>query len=224
MIVCLLLLNTAQAAYFAVFFTHGRYNFPAHLHYHKAVMKLLSMLASSAVLLLALGSARAEDVPVTFSGGHDIGKDDHGRPCVLIAAALGVETKVFREAFSGVTPAKDGKPSDDEARKNKAALLKVLGPHGVTNDRLDEVSNYYRFQPQKGDLWKHMDAKAHAVVEGGKVVKIVVDEAGSGYTTPPNVTVKGMEKLEFEVMLSFDKDVKKNGAIKSIEVKSEVKN
>jgi len=174
---------------------------------------------SLSIVIGCCGTALAEDVPVTIAGGHDIGKDDLGRPCVLIAAALGVKTEQFREAFSGVTPAKNGKPSDDEARKNKEALMKVLKPLGVTNDRLDEVSNYYRFQPQKGDLWKHTDAKAHAVVENGKVTKVVIDEPGSGYSTPPKVTVKGMEKVEFEVTLSFDKDMKKNGAIKSIEVK-----
>jgi hypothetical protein len=175
--------------------------------------------ASLIVALASCGTVFAEDVPVAITGGHDIGKEDHGRPCVLIAAALGVKTEVFREAFSGVTPAKNGRPSADEARKNKEALMKVLGPFRVTNDRLDEVSNYYRFKPQDGELWKHTEAKAHAVIEDGKVVKVVVDEAGSGYTTPPKVTIKGFEKVEFAVDLRFDKDLKKNGAIKSIEIK-----
>ena len=175
--------------------------------------------AAALATLVPSGAVRAEDVPVTLSGGHDIGKDDHGRPCVLIAAALGVKTEAFREAFAGVTPAKNGKPSGEEARKNKEALMKVLRPLDVTNDRLDEVSNYYRFKPQDGELWKHADAKAHAVVEGGKVVKIVVDEAGAGYTVPPKVTVKGFEKTEFVVALRFDRDLKKNGAIESIAVK-----
>ena len=39
-------------------------------------------------------------------------------------------TDVFREAFSGVTPAKGRGPSREDARRNKAALLKVLAPHG----------------------------------------------------------------------------------------------
>jgi hypothetical protein len=82
-------------------------------------------------------------VPVTFSGGHETDPKDHGRPVVLVAAALEVKPEVFREAFSGVTPARGGKPSQEEARRNKAALMKVLKPHGVTNERLDEVSNYY---------------------------------------------------------------------------------
>ncbi len=182
----------------------------------KATSVVISTVIVAGLFSRAVG---ADDIPVTFTGGHDIGKEDHGRPCVLIAAALGVKTEVFREAFSGVTPAKNGKPSADEARKNKEALMKVLEPHKVTNERLDEVSNYYRFKPQDGELWKHTAAKAHAVVEDGKIVKVVVDEPGSGYCTPPKVMIKGFEKVEFDVTLLFDKDMKKNGSIKSIEIK-----
>lgn len=184
-------------------------------------MKSRSIVALVAVLPVALAvglvfARGGEPYPASFSGGHDIGKDDHGRPCVLIAAALGVKTEVFREAFSGVTPAKGRGPTGDEARKNKDALLKVLGPHGVTNDRLDEVSNYYRFKPQDGELWRHRPAKAHATVEDGKITGIVVTDPGAGYTTPPAVTVKGFEKSEFAVTLRFDKDLKVNGSIQSI--------
>ncbi len=50
-------------------------------------------------------------------------------------------------------------------------------------------------------------------------MKVVIDEAGSGYTTPPKVTIKGFEKVELVVTLHFDKDLAKNGSIKSIEVK-----
>ena len=72
--------------------------------------------------------AKAEELPLIFSGGHDIGKNDYGRPVVLIAAALGVKPDEFRQAFSGVTPARGGPPSGAEARKNKEALMKVLAP------------------------------------------------------------------------------------------------
>jgi hypothetical protein len=141
-----------------------------------------TILGGLALVLLAASAAFAEEtqVPVTFSGGHDIGRGDFGRPVNLIAAALGVKPDVFREAFSGVTPAKGRGPSGEEARRNKDALMKVLKPHGITNDRLDEVSNYYRFRPQNGELWPTTAAKAHAVVEGGKIKKIVVTEPGSG--------------------------------------------
>lgn len=154
---------------------------------------------------------------VTFTGGHETDPQDRGRPVVLIAAALGVKPEVFREAFRGVKPAKDGKPSKEEAERNKDALMKVLKPHGVTNERLDEVSDYYRYKPGKG-LWKTMPAKAYAVLEDGKVKRIVVTDPGSGYSTAPKAIVQGMEKLGLRVTIQFNKDFKKNGAISSIEV------
>jgi hypothetical protein len=168
---------------------------------------------------LANGNIAEKELPLEFSGGYEIGKNDFGRPVVLIAAALGVKPDEFRKAFSGVTPAKGGPPSKEEARKNKEALMKVLGPLGVTNERLDEVSDYYRFQPQKGERWKHTPAKGYAVVEDGKVKKIVVTEAGSGYCSPPTVRIKGLDGVALEVTLHFDKDFKKNGSIKSIAVR-----
>lgn len=166
------------------------------------------------------GPSKGEGVPLVFSGGHDIGPDDHGRPCVLIASALGVKTEVFREAFSGVTPAKGRGPSGEEARRNKEALLKVLGPHGVTNERLDEVSDFYRYRPQNGELWKHKEARAHAIVENGKVTKVVVTDPGFGYSTPPEVTVAGHPDAKFTVHLLLDKHLQKNGSIEAIELDS----
>lgn len=65
-----------------------------------------------------------------FSAGHDTEAKDRGRPVVLIAAALGVEPEVFRESFSGVKPARDGKPTKEEAEQNKETLMRVLKPHG----------------------------------------------------------------------------------------------
>lgn len=156
-------------------------------------------------------------IPVTFSGGHDIGERDFGRPVALIAAGLGVEPDVFREAFSGVTPAHGRGPTGEEARKNKAALMKVLGPHGVTNERLDEVSNYYRYQPQRGELWPTKEAQAYAIVVDGLIKEIVVTEPGSGYCSTPTAMVKGTEATELKVTLGFSKDLRKNGAITKIE-------
>ncbi|WP_020474951.1 hypothetical protein [Zavarzinella formosa] len=161
-------------------------------------------------------SAAETTAPVSFSGGHETDPKDGGRPVVLVAAGLEVKPEVFREAFRGVTPAKDGKPSPEHARQNKAALMKVLKPLGVTNDRLDEVSNYYRYQPQKGDLWPTAPAKAHAIIEDGKIKQIVVTEAGSGYSSPPTATVKGMEKTSLTVTLQFGKDLKTNGGVASV--------
>lgn len=170
--------------------------------------------------LLPLAPLQAEvtKVPLTFSGGHETNPKDRGRPVVLIAAALGVTPEVFRDAFSGVRPSRNGPPSPEEARRNKDALMRVLKPHGITNDRLDEVSNYYRYQPQKGDLWKNTPAKGHALVENGQIKKIVITTPGSGYSSPPKVTVKGHEKVSLKAALHFDKDLKKNGSIPSVEI------
>jgi hypothetical protein len=190
----------------------------------RSIMTLTRGLITMCVLTGTVGmnsvatQAAETKVPVTFSGGHEIGKNDFGRPVVLIAAALDVKPEVFREAFSGVTPAKGGKPSGEEARRNKAALMKVLKPHGVTNERLDEVSDYYRFQPQRGELWKTTSAKAHAVVEDGKIKKIVIEEPGSGYSSLPDVKVEGFKDAKLKVKLHLDKELKKNGGIDSIEI------
>ncbi len=172
------------------------------------------------MLVGASQSARAEEMnlPISFAGGHETDKQDGGRPVVLIAAALGVTPEVFRKAFSGVTPARDRKPSPAAARSNKAALLRVLKPHGVTNERLDEVSDYYRYQPQRGEIWKSSAAKAHAVIENGQIKKIVVTAAGAGYSSSPTATLAGMEEVELQVNLQFGKDLKTNGSVKSIEV------
>jgi hypothetical protein len=162
--------------------------------------------------------AAENEVPLDFSGGHEIAKGDYGRPVPLIAAALEVQPDEFRKAFSGVTPAKGRGPSGDEARKNKSALMKVLKPLGVTNDRLDEVSNYYRFRPQNGELWKTSAAKGYAVVEDGKVKKVVITEAGSGYCSTPKVAIRGMDEVSLKITLHFDRELKKNGSVEKIEV------
>lgn len=184
----------------------------------------IQAICAAALLFNTLGMTamvvRAEEtkVAVTFSDGHETDRRDGGRPVVLIAAALGVKTEVFREAFSGVTPARNGRPTGEQARANKQALMKVLKPHGITNDRLDEVSDYYRYRPQNGELWKHTSAKAHAIVENGQVKKIVVTEPGSGYSSEPHVVIDGMTELKLKASIKFDTDLKKNGSIRSIEI------
>lgn len=179
----------------------------------------LALLGTAIFLMTAsLGWGEEMKLTVEFSGGHELGKNDYGRPVVLIAAALEVKPEVFREAFSGVTPARSRGPTGDEARKNKAALMKVLAPKGVTNDRLDEVSDYYRFQPQSGKIWKNKPAKAHAVVEDGKLVRILITEPGSGYSSVPKVTIAGFENQKFNVTIGYSTDLKKNGAITAIEL------
>src|SRR5690242_9418425 len=77
------------------------------------------------------------EIHVLISGGHETNPVDHGRPVILIASMLGVPQEVFREAFSGVSPAGAGQePNPIQVRLNKSALLDVLGPYGVTNDQL----------------------------------------------------------------------------------------
>lgn len=169
----------------------------------------------------AMVHAEETKVPVTFSGGHELSKNDYGRPCTLMAAALGVKPDEFRKAFSGVRPAHGRGPTGAEARRNKEALMKVLAPLGVTNERMDEVANYYRFRPQDGELWPTKPAKAHAVVEDGKIRKVVVTRPGSGYNSPPKVSVKGFEKVNLEAKIQYDKNLKKNGGIESIDIVTE---
>lgn len=171
--------------------------------------------------LVTTSMAKAEEttIPVEISSGHTLGKQDFGRPVTLIAAALKVQPEVFRQAFSGVTPARGRGPTGDQARKNKAALLKVLAPHGVSNERLDEVSDYYRFRPESGKIWTHKPAEAHAVIVKGKIDRIVVTEPGHGYCSTPTIVIPGFEKAEFEVTLSYSTDFKKNGAVSAITLK-----
>lgn len=157
-------------------------------------------------------------VPVTFTGGHEIGRQDYGRPVVLMGPALGVTPDVFRRAFSGVTPARGRGPSPEEARQNKDALMKVLAPYGVTNERMDEVANYYRFRPDRNELWPTTPAKAYAVVVAGSLKRIVVTEPGSGYSSPPDVRVEEVKGVALKATLHFDKDLKKNGGIAAIEI------
>ncbi|MFO1022797.1 MAG: hypothetical protein U0903_19195 [Planctomycetales bacterium] len=183
-------------------------------------LSLVSLLALTTSITAFPLHAEETKVPLTFSGGYDLNPKDHGRPVVLIAAALGVTPEVFREAFSGVRPSRNGPPTPEEARRNKEALMRVLQPKGITNERLDEVSNFYRYQPQKGGLWKNTPAQGHALVENGQIKKIVVTNPGSGFSSTPKVTVKGMEKIPLKATLHFDKNLKKNGSITSVEVSS----
>jgi len=184
------------------------------------VMSMAVALVGVAIggVALMTGIAAEPAFSIVFTGGHETDPQDHGRPVALIAAALGVKPEVFREAFRGVTPARGGRPTPEQVRKNKAVLLAALGPYGISNDRLDEVSDYYRYRPERGELWTTRPARAHAIVENGKVKEIVVTEPGSGYSTPPHAVLKDMPGVKLKVNIAFDKNLKKNGAIRSIEV------
>jgi hypothetical protein len=158
---------------------------------------------------------------VVISGGFTTDLQDNGRPVVLIAAALGVPTEVFREAFSKVTPAGAGSggPTSEEAQKNKAALMKVLEPYGITNERLDEVSNFYRYNGSKGQVWSRTPATATAIITKGVVTGITITNPGAGYSSIPTVTVMGPNgMITLKTTVSYTKDFKTNGSISAITI------
>ena len=183
----------------------------------------------AAALALAGSSALADSpptapgvtrVPLVFSGGHDTDPRDHGRPVVLVASALGVTSEVFREAFSHVHPAGPGSggPTREEAQANKKALMSALGKFGITNERLDEVSNFYRYPPGRGNLWKVTPAVANALVKNGAVTGYEIVSGGAGYTVPPTVSVPNTKGPAAKVDIAFGKDFQTNGAVSAITV------
>ncbi len=96
--------------------------------------------------------------------------------------------------------------------------MKVLGPLGVTNERLDTVSNQYRYPPGRGNLWRHEAAKAYATIRDGRVVGFTITHAGSGYTSAPKISVPGFDPLKATATLAFGTDFKANGSIKEIKL------
>lgn len=158
------------------------------------------------------------DLTITISGGHATDPRDKGRPVVLIAAALGVPSEVFREAFSGVTPAGlDRGPTSEEAQRNKAALLKVLSPYGITNERLDEVSNFYRYNGQTSKTWRVTPATVKAIETDGFVTGIQIINPGAGYSSNPLITVKGKSgTVTATTTVSYTQDFKTNGSLASV--------
>lgn len=157
-------------------------------------------------------------VPITIAGGHETDPRDHGRPVILVAAGLKVPEEVFRETFTHVHPSRNGPPDGELARRNKQALRDGLGKYGVTNDRLDEVSNFYRYQSSKGEMWRNTPAEGYAVVKNGAITAVVLTNAGAGYSSEPKVTVKGFDNVQLKTTLSFGIDLQKNGSIKEISV------
>src|SRR3954469_5658474 len=189
-------------------------------------MKLMWIAALCLSLAPALVRAAGTDadkdgqtkVPLKFTGGYETNPADHGRPVVLIAAALKVREEVFREAFTHVPPARGKEPEPEQVRKNKEALMRGLGPYGVTDERLNEVSNYYRYSRERGQMWKTTPAAGFAMVRNGVVTGITITEAGSGYSSPPKVTIAGMDKLELKATLAFGTDFTKNGSVTQVAV------
>jgi hypothetical protein len=178
---------------------------------------LATVVAAACGLQASARAAGEEKAPLVFTGGHETDPRDRGRPVALVAGALGVPPEVFREAFRKVRPAPAGKePEPEQVRRNKQVLMEALGPHGVTNERLDEVSNYYRYVPGRGKLWPVKAAAGYAVIKDGKVTAVVIAEPGSGYNALPKVTVAGHPELSIKAALVFDRDLKKNGSIAAL--------
>jgi len=158
-------------------------------------------------------------IDVTFSGGYETKEQDRGRPVVLIAAALNVPPEVFRKAFSNVKPAPAGQqPEQGQVAQNKETLLRSLGLYGITNDRLDTVSNYYRYNRSKGEMWRNTPADAYATVRNGVVTGITITNAGSGYSSSPKISLSKMTNVNLTATLSFSTDFDKNGSIKEIKI------
>jgi hypothetical protein len=158
-------------------------------------------------------------VAVIFSGGHDTVGEDRGRPVILIAAALNVPPDVFRAVFRNVHPAPAGQqPDPAQVVKNKQALMAGLGPYGVTDDRLNTVSNYYRYRRSSGEMWRNTPAEAYATVKNGVVTSITITNAGSGYSSPPQASIPGMPNVNLTTSLAFGTDFATNGSIKEIKV------
>jgi len=165
------------------------------------------------------GAVHTSQVPVTFTGGHETEGVDRGRPVILIASALKVPPEVFRKVFTGVKPAGPGQqPEETQVRKNKQVLMEALSPYGVTDERLNEVSNYYRYRHEGGELWKHTDAAGYATMRNGEVISVTITNPGSGYSSPPRVSIVGIDQVKFKVVLSYGADLATNGSIKDIKL------
>jgi hypothetical protein len=183
-----------------------------------AMLLAVQLMQGKADMAATKPGTAEKEAAVEFVGGYETDPVDKGRPVVLIAAALKVKPEEFRKAFSKVRPAPGGeRPEPEQVRKNKAALMAALEPLGVTNDRLDEVSNWYRYRPQNEELWKHREAKAVATVKDGVVTSIRVIDGGAGYSSTPTVKVAGAE-VKAKVTVSYGEDLRTNGAVTGIAV------
>ena len=185
-------------------------------HQRKALIKLILLLC--VLFNQRLSAQNTAPNEVVFSGGYYTEPEDHGRPVILIASALSVPPAVFRTAFSKVTPAHAGEaPDPKQVMLNKKALLDDLSLYGITNDFLDQVSNYYRYSGSKGEVWKRTPAKAIAIIQNNKITGFKILDGGNGYTTAPSVTVVG-SNVKVQAVIAFSKDFGKNGRITELKI------
>ena len=182
-------------------------------------LKLL--IASVATISVGWASPPVKNLEVQIEGGHETLTVDRGRPVVLISAALQVSPEVFRKAFSRVRPAPAGQePDPNQVGANKRMLLDALGKLGVTNERLDAVSDHYRYQPGSGELWPHRSAIVHVKLEGCRIVSCSVIDPGNGYSSKPKLTVPGHPEIRLEAQLRFGTDFGRNGSVVNVTVVS----
>jgi hypothetical protein len=106
-------------------------------------------------------------------------------------------------------------PNPIQVKLNKDALLDVLGPYGVTNDYLDEVSNYYRYNHSAGETWPQTPATAEIIMTDGVVTGVEITNPGSGYTSIPVITILNSD-VTATATISFTTDFSSNGSITSI--------
>jgi hypothetical protein len=96
--------------------------------------------------------------------------------------------------------------------------MNALGKYGITDDRLNAVSNFYRYPPGRGNLWKNRPATANALVKNGAVIGYEITDAGAGYTTAPAVTVPTIAGATAKGEIAFGKDMETNGSVSGIAV------
>lgn len=181
----------------------------------------LALMTVGGTLAAGFAHGRTAGPKVNVLGGYETDPRDRGRPVVLVAGGLGVTPEVFREAFSQVRPAPAGQePDPEQVRRNKDALMSALAKYGVTNDLLDTVSNYYRYNQRRGEMWRNVPARLEAVIEKGKVTGIKVLDPGTGYSSPPRIIVDGHPEVVAKATLWFGKDLRRNGGIAEIRLSS----
>jgi hypothetical protein len=183
------------------------------------VSLLLGTLFSHVPLIAQSNPQDVTCFPVMISGGHETDPRDHGRPVLLVAGGLGLPPEVFREAFSRVHPVAPGSyPDQERAQQNKGVLLAALAKYGITNQKLDAVSDAYRYKPGSGQLWPNKPATIAAFVRNGEVLSYKVIDGGSGYSSPPKLSVPGARSAPVSVRLSFGQNLSANGSISEVTI------
>lgn len=99
--------------------------------------------------------------------------------------------------------------------------MSVLAKYGITNDRLDTVSNRYRYVRSHGEMWPAKEAVANAIVQNGVVTGYEIVSGGYGYSSAPTITVPNVKTAPAKVELGFSKDFEANGSVSKITVANE---